>query len=630
LCPWCWLAIACATTLLAYWPGLHGPLLLDDVPNLDPLLTWLHGDNSWQWALLGNHSGPLGRPLSMLSFMANFATTGENIFALKLTNLLLHLVCGMLLFGLLRRLLRHDAQLAAQADIAALAIAAVWLLHPLQVSTVVYVVQRMAQLSTLFVLLALLCYLQGREQLSGDRKRAGTLWLWLAFPAFVLLAALSKETGVLAPFLCLVLEVVYFSDGKRRPAAVKLFFATFAALPVIFAIAWLTHDPHWLLNGYQSRNFGLTERLLSETRVLTSYVHSILLPGGRNLGVYTDDYVVSTGWLTPWTTLPAVLLWCGIAATAAACWRRLPAFCAGVFLFLAGHLLESSVVPLELYFEHRNYLPMLGVLLAIAGLLQPVVTRSIASSPSMRFVFAAGFVGLLLILALATNARAWVWRYETVLTEQSLAAHPRSLRARMDHATQLLDSGKGAEAIPIMDAMIAGPDRQEQMMGGIYRIALDCYIAHDADPARLESLRALAPKHPYLLTSQALHTLAILVHDGRCGRLTDAALARLVQQYAHVLATEMPAEPDWRLHYEAADLFERAGILDQAERDAEMAATFPGSDPATGELWIRILISEHKYIKAQAVLSAISPRVPAYDLQGRAALHNLSQMIRTK
>jgi hypothetical protein len=622
--------LVCLVTVVAYWPGLQGTLLLDDVPNLEPLLTWLHGDNSWQWALLGNHSGPLGRPLSMLSFMANFATTGDNIFALKLTNLLLHLTCGVLLFVLLRRLLRHDARLAAQADLAALAIAAVWLLHPLQVSTVVYVVQRMAQLSALFVLLALLAYLHGRELLEAGRIRAGIAWLWLACPALTVLAMLSKEIGALVPLFCLVLEAVYFSGPSRRPLAVKLFFVLSIAIPGLTVALWIAHDPQHLLAGYAGRNFTLGERLLTQPRVLFSYLQSILVPGGRNLGVYTDDYIASRGWLTPWTTLPAVLFWVALMGAAMATWRRLPAFTAGVFLYLAGHVLESTIWPLELYFEHRNYLPMFGILLALAGLIEPLVAWLVAHSPRLRGLLAAALAALLLLLALATNARAWVWAHETLLTQQSLIAHPHSLRARMDTATQLLEAGRAGQAIPIMDAMVAGNDRYEQMMGGVYRIALDCFVRHDADPAHLQPLRALAPIQPFLSTSQALHTLAVVVNDQRCGHLTDADLGYFVQYYAQVLADTNPAYRDWRLHYQAADLFARAGVLDQAEREARIAATLPGSDVATGELWVRILIAEQQYAKAKGAVAALAPRVPAYDLQGRTAIRNLRLSLRGK
>lgn len=628
--PWFWLAIACVATVAAYWPGLHGPLLLDDVPNLEPLLTWWHGENSWQWALRGNHSGPLGRPLSMLSFMGNFLLSGDSVFALKFTNLLLHLACGVVLFALVRRLLRRDPRLEPHADFTALAIAAIWLLHPLQVSTVMYVVQRMAQISALFTLLGMLAYVHGRELLDAGRQRSGIAWLWLACPAFTVLGMLGKEIGALVPLFCLVIEAIYFSGAARRPLAVKLFFLLSIVLPGVLVTLWLARDPQRLLAGYAGRDFSLGERLLSQARVLVGYLQSILLPAGRNLGIYTDDFVASRGWLTPWTTLPAVALWIGLVIATAVCRRRLPAFSAGVLLYLAGHVLESTVWPLELYFEHRNYLPMFGILLALAGLVQPLAAMLIAHSPRLHGVLVAALAALLLLLALATNARAWVWAHETLLTQQSLIAHPRSLRARMDRATQWLDAGQPARAIPIMDAMIAGSDRYEQMMGGVYRIGLDCFIHHDADPQRLWPLYALAPVKPYLSTSQVLRILAILVNDSRCGRLTDADVGYLAQHYARALARINPSYRDWRLHYQAADLFARAGVLDQAEREARIAATLPGSDPATGELWIRILIAEGKYDEARALLPKLDHRVPSYDRKGLAAIGDLSRQLRRK
>ena len=172
--PAVWLFALLVATVLVYLPGLNGPFLFDDPPNLIlPINAWLSGQTGWHEVLLGNRSGLLGRPLSMLSFIANAATTGLAPLPFKATNLAIHLLCGLLIYVLISRVLTRDPQLRTRAKLAALLVSAVWLLHPMQVSTVLYIVQRMAQLSTMFMLLGLLVFVLGREALEQGHTRKG-------------------------------------------------------------------------------------------------------------------------------------------------------------------------------------------------------------------------------------------------------------------------------------------------------------------------------------------------------------------------------------------------------------------------------------------------------------------------
>src|SRR5690606_24599767 len=140
----------------------HGPWLFDDSSNLDPIRRWLAGEVGWREVVLENTSGPGGRPLSMISFLLSAALGGYTPFVFKLGNLLLHLVNGLLVFALFRQMAPRDRALSGFPLTVPLARATLWLLHPLLVSTTLYVVQRMAMLSATFMLLAMLAYLYGR------------------------------------------------------------------------------------------------------------------------------------------------------------------------------------------------------------------------------------------------------------------------------------------------------------------------------------------------------------------------------------------------------------------------------------------------------------------------------------
>ena len=209
-----------AVCSIAYLPGLSGPLFFDDVPNLtaNPHLTFSAGEfDAWRTAILSNDAGILLRPLSMVTFAVNSALAGGlDAYSLKLVNLGIHLLLGMILYALFISLLKAPACAGLKLDEIlvkqiALFAAALWLLHPLHVSTVLYAVQRMAQLSALFTCAALLVYTRYRIRWVHSGATTGELIaasMWVLLLA--VLAVFSKENGALIPWLIVVVEVFLF------------------------------------------------------------------------------------------------------------------------------------------------------------------------------------------------------------------------------------------------------------------------------------------------------------------------------------------------------------------------------------------------------------------------------------
>jgi protein O-mannosyl-transferase len=148
--PFFWLLALMTITVLIYLPGINGPFLFDDAQNIvSPIQAWLDGRTGWQDIVFGNRSGLFGRPLPMATFLANAALSGLAAMPFKATNIAIHIICSILIYKLIFALLQRDPLLGSRAKIYALLVCALWLLHPMQVSTVLYIVQRMAQLSTL-------------------------------------------------------------------------------------------------------------------------------------------------------------------------------------------------------------------------------------------------------------------------------------------------------------------------------------------------------------------------------------------------------------------------------------------------------------------------------------------------
>lgn len=423
------IVILATITVVIYGSGMHGPVLLDDTDNLLPVSDWLEGHLAWRSVVFGNTSGLFGRPISMATFLLDAAATHSMVSStFKPTNLAVHILCGLAMLWLATQVFRRWQFTYKHTHWCALALAAAWLWLPLNVDTVLYIIQRMAQLAALFMLVALGCYMAAREAIARGQRR-GQLLLWLGVPLLTLLAALSKENGVLVFPLALVLELFLLQEnGKRRPASVKWFFMLTVALPALAAVVYTALRPGFVLNGYSVRDFTLAQRLLTEPRVLWHYVQTLLVPIGSYMGFFQDNFPISTGPLQPWTTLPALFAWVLLAALGWL-WRKgNPLFGAGIWFFLVGQSLESGPFSLEIYFEHRNYLPSFGILLAIAGLLTWTWHRVPAPTRAFRAICNTLLVASLGLYATATWGHVQSWRNNRTFFHAQNVFNPTSPR----------------------------------------------------------------------------------------------------------------------------------------------------------------------------------------------------------
>jgi hypothetical protein len=426
------LALLLALTFVIYLPGLEGEFIFDDYENIVTNTNSHLADlspASLQKVLGSGVSSSLGRPLAMLSFGLNTYFTGVDPFYFKLTNLVLHLCNGVALYFLAWQLarLRWDRVDTAPctASTFALLVTAVWLLHPLNVSTVLYSVQRMTIMATLASICTLLLYC--RFRLKDPASGGSALLRLLPMSLLLLLGVLSKETAALSIAMLLLLELYFIGPACPAPNQHQRLFmraslVCFVLLPGLLAVAVLVSDPALLLGDYSTRDYSWQQRALTQPRVLWNYINWIALPDTRDLVFYHDNYRHSQGLLDPPATLLAIL---GLAVLAAVAWalrRRLPLVSFGIAFFFAGHLLESTVVDLELMFEHRNYLPSFGLLLALVSLLLAAPVKVLG-----REAKALLLVGLLVFNAHGTlvETRKWANAYGHLLfnANQNASSH---------------------------------------------------------------------------------------------------------------------------------------------------------------------------------------------------------------
>jgi tetratricopeptide (TPR) repeat protein len=421
------LAVLGVICFALYWPGLRGGFFFDDGPSILFAPGVRMTELTWEQlvaAFWSGGAGPTGRPLAQLSFALNHYFSGFDPWAFKLSNLVIHTLCGVMVHTLLREFFSgSQGGRSYQARWMALTGAALWMLHPLQLLPVLHVVQRMTSLSALFLLLALWLHIVARRS-TGKVAVVCLLLAWgLAWP----LSIMSKETGLLLPVYVLAWELMLFRKQGRQLDAFAKVYAT-AMLVAAFALMLylISGSAQWLFAGYEARPFDATQRLLSEARVLWFYVGLAVWPRWSALGLYHDDFAISSGWLLPWTTLPAVLGWVAVLWLIWYLRRRARMVAFGLTWFLAGHLLESTILPLELVHEHRNYLPLLGLLWALLGGLSQFARMRKISHRALTGLALVGVLGC----AAITAVRAHQYGNELRRTLAEVQFHPTSARAQ--------------------------------------------------------------------------------------------------------------------------------------------------------------------------------------------------------
>ena len=431
-----------AAIVMCYYPGLTGSFVFDDEINIlqnTGLQLRSLGFDQLSVAALSGDAGPLGRPIAMVSFALNLYTTGVDPFFFKVTNLLIHvfntLLVGMLARTLWRRFdgLEGDSSTSGRDFWSAWLVAALWGLHPLNLTSVLYVVQRMTSLSALFGLLALVVYARWRDAdgLAGAANRSWRAPM-VAAAVLVLLAAsvFSKESGLLFVPLLLWIEYVVFRFQRRgealRLGPWSLRTLTSAGLALAALAVVLFALPRMLGPGaFANRDFTLMERGLTESRVLFYYLRLLVLPRSTELSLYHDDFQISTGLFEPATTALSLAALATISLGVIVWRKRAPVLLFAWGWFLISHTLESTVFPLELVHEHRNYFATIGFFIAFTWSLSCVRHRW----QRIAYALAGSY---LILLAGVTVTRSLQWSNNIDLALLEASNHPHSARANYE------------------------------------------------------------------------------------------------------------------------------------------------------------------------------------------------------
>lgn len=474
--PWLLLTACTLAAWLAYLPGLDGAFHFDDFANL-PILGAMGPIDNWPafWRYItAGHADPTGRPVALLTFLLDARDWPAEPYPFLRTNVLLHLLNGVLLAILLamtgRAISDTGAPSRGRAHMAAALGASLWTLHPLFVSTTLYIVQREAMLPATFCLLGLILWLRGRQHLGNGHSARGLVLIAFGLGGCTLLAALSKANGALLPALALVIELVLLKRlaSLRTPQPYQRAMLVFGWLPALLVVAYLLHVG-WsgITEGISDiRPWTLTQRLLTEPRVLLGYLDQLWLPRPYSAGLFNDQIIASTSLMHPASTLLSIL---GVAVLILGAWalrHRFPLAAVAVLFYFVGHLVESTTIALELQFEHRNYLPALLMFWPLAAWIcgfRPGSDDGSSAYARLKTILA---VALLSGLAGMTFARASLWGDHHSQALLWATINPKSARAQAYAAGVETASGQPDRAQQrLQPALARAPDDVQLALG---------------------------------------------------------------------------------------------------------------------------------------------------------------------
>ncbi len=425
-------------TLVAYANSLDVPFTFDDGRNIisNSSVSGFTGDSDSMSAVLWDNPTP--RPLAYLTLGINHAIGGDQVFGYHVVNTLIHALAGIAVYLLALRIARHprvlgDAVGAERQVLFALIVALLFVSHPIQTQAVTYIVQRMASMCALFYVMSLLCYGRGRD--GGDRR----LW-WTLGGLCWGLALASKQYAVTLPAAILLLEWFLWQDADPKFRKRMLLLGVGVAASTL-AIAFVFKGqalPRLFTRGYSTRDFTMMERVMTQPRVVLHYLSLVAVPlPSRFILVY--DFAVSRSFFAPPSTLLAILAITGSGVGAFLLAHRFFVASFAILWVLLHLVVESSVVPLEMVYEHRMYLPMVGICIGSAALL-------IRTAPNTRF--AIGVAGVLTSLLVAsTIARNGAWSDPTRFWSANAARAPGDQRTHCEAGRALAREGNDDRAI---------------------------------------------------------------------------------------------------------------------------------------------------------------------------------------
>ena len=433
--------------LLIYGNTFHAAWHFDDKPNILEE-SRLHIDNLhpatlWKTFFAFNNSDlpEVYRPLPRLSFALNWYWGQDNTFGYHLVNISIHVLTAFFIYLATYNLLltpnlksRYGPNDAASI---ALLSSVFWAINPVQIQAITYIVQRMASMAAMFCAMGIFCYLRARIKHDDNWQKA--VLFYLGCLASIIGAIMSKENALMLPVGLGLIEVLFFRDITALKGNKKFVYGltTVIAASVLFSFVFILTDGLGMFSeGYSKRSFTMVERLLTQPRIILLYLSQLFYPLPSRLSI-AHDITISTSLLSPWTTLPSIMAVLLLIALGVSQVVKRPLVALAILFFFLNHVIESTILPLEPIFEHRNYLPSFFLFLPFATLMIYMINYYRDRKQSMVVVVTTFITVLVMGLGCFTYIRNRDWRTEMTLWRDAMEKAPLDARPAWNVAIAL-------------------------------------------------------------------------------------------------------------------------------------------------------------------------------------------------
>jgi protein O-mannosyl-transferase len=443
--PGVFIIIVVILILSSYSNTFYSPPIIDDYHSfIDEPSVYVKEWSVDSLILLSETFFGWARWIPMISFSLDHWIGSGNIVSFHLTNLLIHIFClfavVFLVFNLIQITKKKTPSSPVPDVLFAIFVAGLWALHPVQTNAVTYLVQRMASIQAFFYIMSVSFYIFGRRKQIESHSVPKALPSYLACLIAGIGASLSKENAAMLPVMLLVTEIWFFNPNLHRSSWNRLresrkitrilSFVVFLLVALCVAIK-VQH----FAAGYANRHFTMLERLFTESRIVIWYISLLIWPALSRMSI-EHDVVISTSLLDPPATLLSVVSLCFWGWLIVRYRKRFPLASYGGAWFLLNLLIESSFVPLELIFEHRLYLPSVGLALFLVCVVMCALGYLLANRTSRDVVIlsSCSFALLFSGLALMTFYRNQSWENKIAIYEDAALKAPNNPRAHANLA----------------------------------------------------------------------------------------------------------------------------------------------------------------------------------------------------
>jgi tetratricopeptide (TPR) repeat protein len=470
---------------LSYSQCLEAIWTLDDYPNIlqntrlhisdllpETLIPSLYAPNSTDEPAAAH----LNRPVSYLSFALNWYLGQDSPVGYRLVNIAIHYGNAFLLFLVIRALMslpKMQGRFSGREGLVALLGAMLWAMNPVQSQATVYIVQRMASLACFFYLLGMLSYIRARQ---ANSRGSGIGYLFLLALSFAAGVG-SKENAILLPAALVLLEFCFFQDFER-PQVRWWYAGVLAGVSLMIAVGagWIAYRGGLeSVFNYSARLFTPWERLMTQPRVVMFYLSQLFYPVPTRLSII-HDLEISRSILEPWTTFPAIAGVSGLIAIGLIAIKKKPILSFAILFYFLNHAVESSVIGLELIFEHRNYLPSLFLFPPVALGMIGLYDRYRARPGGFHYVISGFIVLWICTLFAGTYIRTLAWADAKTFWEDAAAKAPLSMRPLNNLAYEYFEKrGQREEALALYQKSITLADYNINGLGIAHNNIANCH-----------------------------------------------------------------------------------------------------------------------------------------------------------